>query len=246
MDKRAKVVMLPTNKKAGLVINPSTEIIQYIDFNKDAKYYTDASFICNHLYITSDDEIKEDDWVYHKSGYISKVLGFNLDAIKLEDAQRWTKDCKKVIATTDSSLSSTCNCGHIKTVNTGLCMGCAKFSIIPLISQPSQSFIQKYVEEYNKGNQIVDVLVEYDENIIATQTEPILQHQGSKPKIVPHKVEHKLKVSKDNTITIRKIKDSWSRDEVVELIYNFAYDLTEKRKTAPLYQRYDKWIEENL
>ena len=57
-----------------------------------------------YLYITSDEQIQEGDWVYHSSGYVSNVLGFNLDAIKLTDSQRWTKDCKKIIITTDQSL----------------------------------------------------------------------------------------------------------------------------------------------
>ena len=42
--------------------------------------------------------------------------------------------CKKIIATTDASLG---------------------------LPQPSQQFIEKYAKEYNKGNIITDVLVEY-------------------------------------------------------------------------------------
>jgi len=61
--------------------------------------------INQHIYITSDEEIKEGDYVYHNSGYVSIVLGFNLAAIKLTDAQRWSKDCKKIILTTDFSLA---------------------------------------------------------------------------------------------------------------------------------------------
>lgn len=48
--------------------------------------------------IVTDALIEENDFAYHKDGYVSKVYGFNLDAIKLEDGQRWTNDCKKVVA----------------------------------------------------------------------------------------------------------------------------------------------------
>ena len=46
---------------------------------------------------------------------------------------------EKIIATTDISL--------VKEYN---------------LPQPSQQFIQKYIEEYNRGNIITDVLVEYE------------------------------------------------------------------------------------
>ena len=214
MDKRVKVVMLPTKEKAGLVINPSTNKIQYVDFEKNSKYYTEASFICNHLYITSDDEIKEGDWCYNEKRKTIIQGKYMIKTCELVF-------CKKIIATTDSSLVYYLP----EDIN--------KVGAEHSLPQPSQSFIQKYVEEYNKGNQIVDVLVEYDGDWDE-------HYQGYYAEtVVP-------KLSKDNTITIRRVKDSWTRDEIVELIYNFAYDLTEKRKTAPLYQRYDKWIEENL
>ena len=49
---------------------------------------------------------------------------------------------------------------------------------------------------------------------------------------------------KDNTITIRRVKDSWSRDEIIE-IFNKMYatgiiDAYVKKID------FDKWIEENL
>ena len=85
--------VLPTDKPSRLSIIDSQLI-----YSKE--YFINPQ----HIYITSDAEVKEGDYVYHNSGYVSIVLGFNLDAIKLTDAQRWSKDCKKIILTTDQDL----------------------------------------------------------------------------------------------------------------------------------------------
>jgi hypothetical protein len=87
------------------------------------------------------------------------------------------------------------------------------------LPQPSQSFIDKYIEEYNKGNIITDVMVEYEEMIQVTRDD-ILDSKN----IAPHFWQPKIN-SKDNTITIKKVKDSWNRDEVNALIRDFETKL---------------------
>ena len=100
------------------------------------------------------------------------------------------------------------------------------------LPKPSQSFIEKYIEKYNKGEQITDVLVEY----------------------WAHTEEHpQLKINpKDNTITIKPVKDSWNREEVVQLASNAfraghargfsGYPMTENWTKQTL----DDWIKQNL
>ena len=94
------------------------------------------------------------------------------------------------------------------------------------LPQPSQQFIEKYIESYNKGEIITDVLVEYHGSFG--------HYDGDTwyaPKVNP----------KDNTITIKKLKDSWNREEVIKLLnilnntLNIGSDLT-----------LEQWIEENL
>jgi hypothetical protein len=62
------------------------------------------------------------------------------------------------------------------------------------ISRPSQQFIE-YIEAYNKGEIITDVLVEYHSIINTRNTE---RYQVQTLKMNP----------RDNTITIKKLKDS--------------------------------------
>ena len=74
------------------------------------------------------------------------------------------------------------------------------------LPQPSQQFIQKYIEEYNKGNIITDVLVEY---------EYLLDDNG----VIPY---WNLKVNpKDNTITIKKVKDNYTKEELCQILEKF-------------------------
>lgn len=201
--KRAQVIMLPTKD------NHSQLEIDDLSINKlswELKQYCHKH--PQHLYITSDDEIKEGDHVFnikdnHYGGIVNK---YNLIDAKL------LSYIKKIIATTNNSLTIDCIINKNKVYH---------------LPQPSQQFITKYIESYNKGEVITDVLVEYElENINI------------------HRFEDELKVNpKDNTITIKKLKDSWNRNEVIELINKHTFEFNGLNKS---YSELNKWIEENL
>ena len=101
------------------------------------------------------------------------------------------------------------------------------------LPQPSQQFIDKYIEEYNKGNIITDIEVEYSPSSITIQT-------YSEQQINDNLKALTLKINpKDNTITIKKLKDSWNREEVFAVITTFANANIEAKNVV-------KWLEENL
>lgn len=141
---------------------------------------------------------------------------------------------REVLASTDKSLVNS-NCCIAKEGLTKMNEGCRDRNRC-LIPHPSQSFIEKFVEEYNKGNVITEVMVEYEYSYRKNDDGEDIGFPVHEPLV--------LKINpKDNTITIRKIKDSWSREEVIELLhkrmeYTFGEDY-DKSTT-------DKWIEENL
>ena len=58
----------------------------------------------------------------------------------------------------------------------------------------------------------------------------------------------KVVIPKDNNITIRKIKDSWNREEVIEFAEKYARMVQEKEIQLNAYKAIHnrKWIEENL
>jgi hypothetical protein len=83
---------------------------------------------------------------------------------------------------------------------------------------------------------ITDILVEYEDYEQSWLFIGYKEDGSSK-----HSIINRLKVNpKDNTITIKKLKDSWNREEVITLIYKHTEDMFSQRIEL------DKWIEENL
>ena len=156
-----------------------------------------------HLYITSDEEIKEGDCVLF-GNHVGKVRRIytkeNYQLIEFDNSSVDVQiiHCKKIIATTDK-LPIEPYQGHFEGID------CTNY-----LPQPSQQFIEKYIEEYNKGQQITECLVEYEEGKL---------YSGNKGLII----KEWLKINpKYNTITIKKLKDSYTREEV-EILCRRAY-----------------------
>jgi hypothetical protein len=189
--KKCKVVMLPTEKASGIYLDTYGTL-----HNLNYKRGVDTSGTPQHLYILSDDEIKEDDWYYNRYGHIHQFKG--------NDTFDMIYGGKKIIATTDESLMYNYESYSVN--------GKAQYP------QPSQSFIEKYVEEYNKGNMITDVLVEYEEKGHWNN----LHSTGKKDKPYFQYTHDELKVNpKDNTITIKKVKDSFTIAEITAAINKY-------------------------
>ena len=270
--KKAKVILLPTGfiarrKEIGLqayktnlrIINNTEE--ENLIFNQQ------------HLYIISDDEITSKDLLntndyyyirnHYNEWYIGKFNGVSFDFINNDgnfDSNLFV--CKKVIATTDSSLEINSNFDYNQLLPN-------KNNFRFYLPQPSQQFIQKYIEEYNKGNVITDVLVEYQTDF-KSETKLYMLGMGDNPDDFEYG-EPTVKINpKDNTITIKKVKDSYSREEVDRLL-----DEQASKTTAEMLEKFkdyksreevekliyraivsvspnpakgfiDKWIEENL
>ena len=199
--------MLPTNKsKLIKVINPDMRVSLHKNLiDKESK----TVFQAQHLYITSNDEIKEGDWIMHINNNI-----FLQNLPKGNNLHWW----KKIIATTDTSLKRV--------------VGIGTFAPLP---QPSQQFIEQYIEAYNKGEVITDVLIEYKNNYDLHYYTPAGGIECCK------KIDNwKLLINPDNTINIKPIKDSWNREEV-ETLLMLAFN--SKRSSIT---RQEEWIKENL
>jgi len=210
--KKSTVVMLPTKEKSNLVLCSL--------FGKDKLVFTTKILPIQdeeryqHLYFLSNKEIKEGDWF---------VIFTNDKPVAISKGI-FDKDCKKIIATTDKSVY------HIE----------GGSSIRKFLPQPSQAFLEVFVKEYNKGNVIKEVMVEYDN--IQRDVSDIIDTSGTLNGLLLD--EYKLKINlKDNTITIKRVKDSWNREEVIELLHlrmKYTLGLDYQRSTT------DKWIEQNL
>lgn len=225
--KRAKVVMLPTAKasmdciskcvkitdkafeeefvgKLAVIVNP-----YYVDNYNNGTY---SNHTPHHIYIISDDEIKEGDWI---------VSGTNTLAQCIYPENVHHKDIKKIIATTDNSLFVTQQNDYLG-------------QAIIQLPQPSETFIQKYVEEHNKGNVITDVMVEYK-----------TMNKGYTNKLdKPYQEIDILKVnSKENTITIKKVKDTFTKEDLIKFGSAVYEEYTRNQSMTDFT---NKWVENNL
>lgn len=109
------------------------------------------------------------------------------------------------------------------------------------LPQPSKSFIDKYITEYNKGNIIEDVLVEYCLRATCDcDFNDMCKCGDMKPMMLP-------KISKDNTITISKVKNQFSFKEVELILSQFICEECPEYSSKGNGGTYiHNWIKENL
>lgn len=232
--KNAQVIMLPTKEKSILQLNV---IHNHLFSMKDGANIPSQPY--QHLHIISDDEIKEGEYCY------DKILNIIFQVDKYTDLEyiNQTDNVQKIIATTDTSL---------KIMNSSLTPTNRKLTtressfLQHNLPQPSQQFIEKYIESYNKGEVINDVLVEHEcvnndyfHKKVCNEKEKGLSICYSQLKINP----------KDNTITIKEVKDSWNREEIKKLLTKIVLDAEVPIKKSHIKEcnRFiNKWIQENL
>lgn len=171
------------------------------------------------LYVLSNDEIKENDlpcWAVNN----------NLDTVYQVQTLEGSKNWKKIIATTKIRLGTSEYSERYRE---------SYFNPLPNISQ---SFIEYFVSDYNRGNITTEVIVEYEECAagMCKVNNMTCGHSGcEKPS---------LKINSDNTINIKPFKDSWNREEIFELFEKYLQYLTNKNSNLELSGK--QWIEENL
>lgn len=138
MKKRCKVIRLETKGEAVIYSRPGHtegEMLGHLD-NPQIASTINSGCKGYHLYILSDEEIKEGDWVHH-----------TLDKVVKYTQELWNiKDCKKIIAATDLlRITVKDNFGGNEAQH---------------LPKPSNEFLQKYCE---LGGNIKEVEVEYEE-----------------------------------------------------------------------------------
>lgn len=227
--KTCNVVMLPTNTNSDLILSLS-----------DSKlYWKNGYFAGNkqHLYITSDEDIKEGDWIIHIP--TSKIiLNYNLDRAS-------DKNLFKIIASTDPSI--------VFPVPDSLDLYPFSYTQKKYPQIP-QSFIDYYINKYNKGNKIEKVEVEYivDKYDIRNQYKDCLSGKywmdepiPPSPDVLYTNAEYYIpKTNSDNTINIKPIKESWNKEEVKQKFRDFRRDVLPFGQISD--HTLNEWISKNL
>lgn len=231
--KRTKVIMLPTNEKSNALWWSGQKL-----YNKPPEDPSRGEL--NHLYFLSDEEIKEGDWVLYNSNHNSKNPKWELlQCNKIERKEMYPHFnnklllwMKKIIATTNGSLFT-----HQKeTIHLP-----EKIFYLP---KPTIDFIDQYKEYFNKGEPIKQVDVKYSicSPGMCLINDMTCGHSGCK--------SINTKINSNNEISIKTIKDSYTRDEVIELFKKYQYDYAQgilktnkdiDNRPIPI-----EWIEQNL
>lgn len=217
--KECEVVMLPTKKSQAIPNLFQNKQDKNIVFNKNPFLLeNNDSWEHFHLYILSDQEIKEGDIIktptsiarvktinYEDGNKLRSLITEDIIIISLRYGQKEgvlettnyrAIDCKKIIATTDKSLK-------IKSEVNGVIKMITLEEELP---RPSNEFLQAYVKAQGK---IDKVLVEHcKESLFDTPCScdpignPICVHSSL------CQSQYKLKVAPDNTITIKPIQEN--------------------------------------
>lgn len=241
-----KIVMLPTNENAvyldmhkGILKckNPSLELFNKLYLHKANAGYGCENWVAQHLYGLSDEEITVGCWYYFESERESFVRQCkSIDRTKeywLDGNIKGGIILKKVIITTDNSLGIITGDKLIDpSTNTKELIG-------ELLPKFTNDFLNNYVEKFNNGITISNVLVEYecDSEDYNNWNPPYPNRPLDEQKV------YKLKVdSKDNTIPVKVQKDSLNKEEIVELMKKFV----DKYTCHDWYDIYNDWLEYNI
>jgi len=179
---KCKVVMLSATKA-----NQPTFMI-HKESGGSLRYVNTTAITSNnqHLYLTSDREIKKGDWCIYPNNIVGK-LSHPYDGETLYNS-------KQIEATTDATLE------------------------LPLIPQ---SFIEEYVAKQGKIDEVMIAMDVFD-----------CTANGVQKTIIDT-------LTKDDCIIIVPIKESWTREEVIELCTKALYD---GHRIVVI----EEWIKENL
>jgi len=236
MFKKGMAYLLPTTKAQNcLYKNKGTNKLDY------HKGYLTQDYLKNslnaesfHLCIIDSEKINDLDNInvripllFISSDGTSKLITYSNVRV------RTPGEYYRILATTDESL--------VQLISDPI-IGKASISF----PKPSISFIKKYIEEYNRSNIIIDVLVEYE---IPYDSDQLNHENGDWSKYYSiyeksnsYKIQQyedviewsfnegkkhlqlfsKLKINpKDNTITIKKLKDSFTLQEINNILDEF-------------------------
>lgn len=149
--KQHTIVMLATKQASSdsqlFIINKKLELGTLVKGIKSI-----SNCVAQELYVLSDDKIKEGDHIL-VNGNPEQVMEIQqLEEINYHTKTAWFTNCKKIIATSDKILVK-----EIWSSNGEFLMAESNYPQIP------KEFIQEYIDVYNSGKPITEVMVEYEQ-----------------------------------------------------------------------------------
>jgi len=212
--KTLDVVMIATDKSSIYLHNNK------MYDNKVTMHIPDGDQLPQHLYFTSDCEIKENDWYIHNQKptglRIQKCLSLMLPM-----------DARKIEATTDTKLGYSDSAklyeGGSDTV----------YTLFKPLSQIPQSFIEAYIKPYNFGNPILTVDVELMFQL----------HDGTE---TTELLNNRIKTNSSNEVIIVEVDVENSPEYIMELFYiENDSNIQKWSDSKQLILKYTEWLSIN-
>ena len=183
-----------------------------------------------HLYFTSDEEIKEGDWYLDTQ---TKQIKQYLDTSKTCSENILWDCCKKIIATTDKSLTlKIIDSNKSKPIDTGKP---DKYKTVHLPS-PSQAFIQKYCEQGGIDKVLVEYKIDYYASRMLSKNDDVSKWDW----------QYYLKIDSHNTISTFPIKDNSEHIYHINQLVNHLCSKIDKKTIDIVRKESTNWINENL
>lgn len=148
------------------------------------------------------------------------AIGVDKMVYQLKEGEFPMKADRKIIATTDESLTEW----------TGMNADSPEYRPLP---KPSYMFLNSFIEDHNKADPITDVLIEYV--FVRTPSQIFYANE------VPYGYHKPIVNSKDNTITVKPIKNLFTRKELETLCSKAFVD-----GRYGYHADSDSWIKSNI
>jgi hypothetical protein len=241
MKKKAQVHMLPTISSKLVMSNTNKLWI-----NPDISVQSGLAHP-QHLYFTSDEEIKEPCWAINKNG---DTL-YHITDVTLPHWDEITKHWNKVVATTNPELWYTRELTSKGEFEQGLlykanspypryedALGMKWFKPSG-IAHIGDDFVEAYIKAYNEGKPITEVNLEY---IYQCDNGHFMSYQGACT--YPHchsSNELKINLRSNGTVIISPVvKKTYDRDEVTTCIDEYLRHFITTNELTPIDEWFDK------
>ena len=238
MKKQIKAIMLPTVDKTNLIFNDANHLCYQSNksFKNDRK--SRKRF---HIYITSDEEIKEGDHV------LSTAQDYNMQVVPKHSVKTYNdvEHYFKIIATSDDNIRHCKQCGGKQELNMDGVMQfthinkCVSFSE-PLLPNVQQSFLKAFVKSDGKE----DWEIEMEGNMCNCKVYE--ESDGCFHCDYTGIDYYKLKLDSDNCVILSAVEEKMYCGEIVDIIEKYLLyvepEVFKRTKRSNIYN----WIKENL
>ena len=221
IKKECKIVMLPTNEKSHIYHIVNVDKLRYVTgiHKEDLEQFPNQSNTQNqHLYILSDDEIKEGDYLISITGNILKCNNPHRKEIQLHSIG-------KIIATTDSFLNlPQPSQAFIKKY----CESNGE------IDKVMVAYYQQYYHSINDEDNGTNSWTKISKEEFEIKS-------SKRDYFDEFDFKEWLKTNSKNEVSISPVKSSWTKEEVYDLVNKFSFKYTKLTSRETIL-----WLEENL